>query len=141
MRLSKVKLFSLAMTGALCAAVAGAADISGAGATFPYPIYAKWADAYKTLTGIGLNYQSIGSGGGIKQIVAKTVDFGASDMPLKQDELDKQGLMQFPAVIGGEVLVYNLPGIKSGEIRLTGAVLADISSARSSSGMTRRSPI
>ncbi|MCX7150300.1 MAG: phosphate ABC transporter substrate-binding protein PstS, partial [Rhodocyclales bacterium] len=105
---------------------AQAADITGAGATFPAPIYGKWAEAYQKASGNKINYQSIGSGGGIKQIVAKTVDFGASDMPLKQEELDKQGLMQFPAVIGGEVLVYNLPGIKSGEIRLTGAVLADI---------------
>jgi phosphate transport system substrate-binding protein len=102
------------------------ADITGAGATFPYPIYAKWADAYKKSTGTGLNYQSIGSGGGIKQITAKTVDFGASDMPLKPEELDKEGLTQFPTVIGGDVPVVNLPGVKSGELRLTGEVLADI---------------
>ena len=80
-----------------------AADLTGAGATFPYPIYAKWAEAYKAATGIGLNYQSIGSGGGIRQIKAKTVDFGASDMPLKPEELDKEGLVQFPAIIGGVV--------------------------------------
>jgi phosphate transport system substrate-binding protein len=103
-----------------------AVDITGAGATFPYPIYAKWADAYKKNTGTGMNYQSIGSGGGIKQITAKTVDFGASDMPLKPDELDKEGLTQFPTVIGGDVPVVNLTGIKSGELRLTGPVLADI---------------
>ena len=103
-----------------------AAEITGAGATFPYPIYAKWADAYKKSTGTGLNYQSIGSGGGIKQITAKTVDFGASDMPLKPEELDKEGLTQFPTVIGGDVPVVNLPGIKSGQLRLTGQVLADI---------------
>ena len=115
-----------ACVAALLPLSAHAADITGAGATFPAPIYGKWAEAYQKATGNKINYQSIGSGGGIKQIVAKTVDFGASDMPLKQEELDKQGLMQFPAVIGGEVLVYNLPGIKSGEIRLTGAVLADI---------------
>ena len=90
--------------------IALAADITGAGATFPYPIYAKWADAYKKKTGIGLNYQSIGSGGGIKQINAKTVDFGASDMPLKPEELEKDGLMQFPTVIGGVVPVVNLEG-------------------------------
>lgn len=103
-----------------------AVEITGAGATFPAPIYGKWAEAYQKATGNKINYQSIGSGGGIKQITAKTVDFGASDMPLKPDELEKQGLMQFPTVIGGEVLVYNVPGIKSGEMRVTGAVLADI---------------
>src|SRR4030088_2291137 len=86
----------------LIGAQALAADITGAGATFPYPIYAKWADAYKKSTGIGLNYQSIGSGGGIKQITAKTVDFGASDMPLKPDDLEKNGMIQFPTVIGGD---------------------------------------
>jgi phosphate transport system substrate-binding protein len=103
-----------------------AADITGAGATFPYPIYAKWAEAYKTKTGIGLNYQSIGSGGGIKQIKAKTVDFGASDKPLKLEELEKDGLMQFPTVMGGVVPVVNLPGVAGGQVKLTGAVLADI---------------
>src|SRR3982751_4200595 len=92
--------------------LAGAADIAGAGATFPYPIYAKWAEAYKAKTGISLNYQSIGSGGGIKQITAKTVDFGASDMPLKPEELTKYGLQQWPMVMGGVVLVINLQGIK-----------------------------
>ena len=102
------------------------AEITGAGATFPYPIYAKWAEAYKTQTGNRLNYQSIGSGGGIRQIQNKTVDFGASDMPLKPEELDKIGLMQFPTVIGGDVPVVNVPGIKAGEMRLTGPVLADI---------------
>src|SRR6202012_3686 len=91
---------------------AAAAHISGAGATFPYPIYAKWADAYKKSTGIGLNYQSIGSGGGIKQIKAKTVTFGASDKPLSPGELDAAGLTQFPTVIGGVVPVANIPGIK-----------------------------
>ena len=103
-----------------------AIDITGAGATFPYPIYAKWAEAYKAKTGVGLNYQSIGSGGGIKQIQSKTVDFGASDMPLKPEELDKDGLMQFPTVIGGDVPVVNLEGVKPGELKLTGSVLADI---------------
>jgi len=103
-----------------------AADISGAGATFPYPIYAKWADAYKKETGVGLNYQSIGSGGGIKQIQAKTVTFGASDMPLKAEELNKGGLIQFPTVMGGVVPVVNLEGIKPGEIVLDGPTLAKI---------------
>ena len=117
-------ILSCAVMAGACNAIA--AEITGAGATFPYPIYAKWADAYKKSTGTGLNYQSIGSGGGIKQITAKTVDFGASDMPLKPEELDKEGLTQFPTVIGGDVPVVNLPGIKSGQLRLTGQVLADI---------------
>ncbi|MGA7949134.1 MAG: phosphate ABC transporter substrate-binding protein PstS [Thiobacillaceae bacterium] len=105
---------------------AQAANITGAGATFPYPIYAKWADAYKKQTGIGLNYQSIGSGGGIKQIKARTVDFGASDMPLKPDDLKEAGMTQFPTVMGGVVPVYNLPGIEAGQIKLNPKVLADI---------------
>jgi phosphate transport system substrate-binding protein len=103
-----------------------AAEITGAGATFPYPIYAKWADAYKKASGIGLNYQSIGSGGGIKQINAKTVDFGASDMPLKPEDLEKGGLMQFPTVIGGAVPCVKLQGIKPGQMKLDGATIADI---------------
>jgi phosphate transport system substrate-binding protein len=103
-----------------------AADLTGAGATFPYPIYSKWAEAYNAATGIGLNYQSIGSGGGIKQIKAKTVDFGASDMPLKQEELDKEGLMQFPAIIGGVVPIVNLDGVAPGQLRLTADVIANI---------------
>jgi len=107
-------------TGAL------AADISGAGATFPYPIYAKWADAYKAKTGVGLNYQSIGSGGGIKQIEAKTVTFGATDAPLKAEELDKFGLIQFPTVMGGIVPVVNIDGVKPGDLVLDGKTLADI---------------
>jgi len=126
----KKLLVSLAAAAAIgmaaAATTAGAVDITGAGATFPYPIYAKWADAYKKQTGVGLNYQSIGSGGGIKQITAKTVDFGASDMPLKSEDLDKNGLMQFPAIMGGVVPVYNLKGIESGKIKFTGEVLADI---------------
>ena len=105
---------------------ANAADISGAGATFPYPIYAKWADAYKKETGNGLNYQSIGSGGGIKQITARTVTFGASDMPLQPAELDKIGLIQFPTVMGGIVPVVNLDGIKSGDLTIDGPTLAKI---------------
>ena len=102
-----------------------AAEITGAGATFPYPIYAKWAEAYKARTGNSLNYQSIGSGGGIRQIQNKTVDFGASDMPLKPEELEKGGLLQFPTVVGGDVPVVNL-SIKPGDLKLTGPVLADI---------------
>jgi len=108
------------------AATAIAADITGAGATFPYPLYAKWAEAYKNETGIRVNYQSIGSGGGIKQIKAKTIDFGASDMPLEPEELEKAGLVQFPTVIGGVIPVVNLEGVKPGEIKLSGRVLADI---------------
>src|SRR3954467_4925809 len=105
---------------------ASAADISGAGATFPYPIYAKWADAYKKETGTGLNYQSIGSGGGIKQIKAKTVTFGASDAPLPGKELDESGLIQFPMVMGGIVPVVNIEGVKSGDLVLDGPTLAKI---------------
>ena len=112
-------------TGAFSTA-AGAADITGAGATFPYPIYSKWAEAYKAKTGTGLNYQSIGSGGGIKQIIAKTVDFGASDAPLEPAQLEKEGLVQFPMVMGGVVPVFNLEGVKPGGLKLTGALLADI---------------
>ena len=118
-----VSAAALALAGT---GVATAADITGAGATFPYPIYAKWADAYRKETGVGLNYQSIGSGGGIKQIGAKTVDFGASDMPLKPEDLDKGGLMQFPTVIGGDVPVVNLKGIAPGQLKMSGEVLADI---------------
>jgi phosphate transport system substrate-binding protein len=103
-----------------------AADITGAGATFPYPIYAKWAEMYKKATGNGLNYQSVGSGAGIKQIKAKTVDFGASDMPLAADELNQAGLFQFPAIMGGVVTVVNLDGVAPGQLKLTGPVVADI---------------
>jgi phosphate transport system substrate-binding protein len=124
MHFAKIALTTAAL--ALSSVAAYAADISGAGATFPYPIYAKWADTYKKETGVGLNYQSIGSGGGIKQIKAKTVDFGASDKPLKPAELAASGLYQFPTVMGGVVPVVNLPGIKPGQVKLTGAVLADI---------------
>lgn len=112
--------------GLLASVSARADDITGAGATFPYPIYAKWAEAYKAKSGVGLNYQSIGSGGGIKQIQNKTVDFGASDMPLKPEELDKDGLLQFPTVIGGDVPVVNLEGVKPGELKMTGPLIADI---------------
>lgn len=112
--------------GTACAGVALAQEITGAGASFPAPIYAKWAEAYQKAKGVRLNYQSIGSSGGVRQINAKTVDFGASDAPLKPEQLAKDGLMQFPAVIGGVVPVVNLPGIKPGELRLTGQVLGDI---------------
>jgi phosphate transport system substrate-binding protein len=111
---------------ALASTLALGADISGAGATFPYPIYAKWADAYKKETGVGLNYQSIGSGGGIKQIKAKTVTFGASDAPLPGDDLSKTGLVQFPMVMGGIVPVVNLDGVKPGDLVLDGTTLAKI---------------
>ncbi|HEY2658770.1 MAG TPA: phosphate ABC transporter substrate-binding protein PstS [Caulobacteraceae bacterium] len=107
-------------------ASARAADLNGAGATFPAPVYAKWAETYKQQTQIGLNYQAIGSGGGIKQIKAKTVDFGASDKPLKPEDLNAAGLFQFPTVIGGVVPVMNIPGIKAGQVRLTGSLLAQI---------------
>ena len=108
------------------AITAAAADITGAGATFPFPIYAKWAEAYKKETGVGLNYQSIGSSGGIRQIRAKTVTFGATDAPVKGEELDRDGLVQFPAIIGGTVPVFNLPGFAKGELRVTGPVLAEM---------------
>jgi phosphate transport system substrate-binding protein len=121
-------LRTIAVAGFLAATVlpAAAMDISGAGATFPYPIYAKWADAYKKETNVGLNYQSIGSGGGIKQIEARTVTFGASDAPLKGEELDKNGLAQFPMVMGAIVPVVNLEGIKAGELVIDGPTLAKI---------------
>jgi phosphate transport system substrate-binding protein len=127
MRLNQLLKSAAVTAGAAMAfSSAVAAEITGAGATFPYPIYAKWAEAYKKATGIGLNYQSIGSGGGIKQIKAKTVDFGASDMPLKAEELEADGLMQFPMVMGGVVPVINLDGVTPGQLKLTGPVLADI---------------
>ncbi len=116
-------IVSLALVGG-GAAVAG--NLSGAGATFPAPVYAKWAETYKAQTGAALNYQAIGSGGGIKQINANTVDFGASDKPLKPDALAAGGLQQFPTVIGGVVPVMNLPGVQPGQIKLTGPLLADI---------------
>jgi phosphate transport system substrate-binding protein len=105
---------------------AQAADITGAGATFPYPIYAKWAEAYHKQTGVGLNYQSIGSSGGIRQINSKTVTFGASDAPVKGEDLDKNAQVQFPAIIGGTVPIINLDGFKPGELRVTGPVLAEV---------------
>ena len=122
-------LKTILAAGAVAAAIAYPAiaiDISGAGATFPYPVYAKWADAYKKETGNGMNYQSIGSGGGIKQISAKTVTFGATDMPLKPEQLTKDGLIQFPTVVGGDIPVVNLQDIKSGDLKLDGPTLAKI---------------
>lgn len=121
-----LKGVAVAATGILMSLSVHAADLTGAGATFPYPIYSKWAEAYKAATGIGLNYQSIGSGGGIKQIKAKTVDFGASDMPLKAEDLEKEGLIQFPAIMGGVVPVLNLEGIAPGQMKLTADVITGI---------------
>src|SRR5258707_13762960 len=114
MNFAKITLATAAL--AFSSVAAHAVDLSGAGATFPYPVYAKWADAYKKETGVGLNYQSIGSGGGIKQIKAKTVTFGASDAPLPGKELDESGLAQFPMVMGGIVPVVNIDGVKSGDL-------------------------
>src|ERR1700752_1263219 len=107
-------------------AVVQAQDVTGAGASFPAPVYAKWADAYNKASGARINYQSVGSGAGIRQIKAKTVDFGASDMPLKDDELSKDGLVQFPTVIGGVVPVVNIQGVQPGQLKLDGKVLGDI---------------
>ena len=124
--MKSIKWLALSLVAASLSMSAQAAEVTGAGASFPAPIYAKWADAYQKATGNKINYQSIGSGGGIKQITAKTVDFGASDMPLNADALAKDGLVQFPTVIGGVVPVVNLADIKPGQLKLTGAVLADI---------------
>lgn len=124
---SMFKKFLVAATSALAVtSAAHSADITGAGATFPYPIYAKWAEGYKKATNVGLNYQSIGSSGGIRQIRAKTVTFGATDAPVPGAELDKDGMVQFPAIIGGTVPVVNLDGFKPGELRITGEVLAEV---------------
>ncbi len=120
------KKIALAVSFGLLATSVFAAEITGAGASFPAPVYAKWADAYQKATGNKVNYQSIGSGGGIKQINAKTVDFGASDMPLKAEVLEKDGLVQFPTVIGGVVPVINVAGVQPGQLKLTGPVLAEI---------------
>ena len=124
-----MKFSSAVMTAVATAIVSTsviATDITGAGATFPFPVYSKWSEAYKDKSGVGVNYQSIGSSGGIKQIKAKTVDFGATDAPMKADEAEKEGLVQFPAVIGGVVAIVNLTGVKPGEIKLTGDLLAKI---------------
>ncbi len=133
------KLLAIAATVFGLAGAAQAADITGAGATFPFPIYAKWAEAYKKETGIGLNYQSIGSGGGIRQIKAKTVAFGATDAPLKGDDLQQSGLIQFPTVMGGVVPAINLAGVEAAKLKLTGPILAEIYLGSSRSGTTRRS--
>jgi phosphate transport system substrate-binding protein len=118
------KLFAILLAAATFSAYS--ADITGAGATFPFPIYAKWAEAYKAQTGIGMNYQSIGSSGGIRQIRAKTVTFGATDAPVPGADLDKDAMVQFPAIIGGTVPIFNLPGFAKGELRVTGPVLAEM---------------
>jgi phosphate transport system substrate-binding protein len=125
LKIYRAMLLGIAASAMLSLA-AMAAEISGAGATFPYPIYAKWAAAYADKTGLRMNYQSIGSGGGIAQINARTVDFGASDMPLKPEVLEKDGLTQFPPVIGGEVMVVKLPGIEPGQLTLDGPTIANI---------------
>jgi phosphate transport system substrate-binding protein len=124
--IKQVAIVGAVALGLLAGPVQADTTINGAGATFPYPIYGKWAEAYKAKTGVGMNYQSIGSGGGIKQITAKTVDFGASDAPLTVEKLGEIGLMQFPMVMGGVVPVVNLDGVKPGELKITGPVLADI---------------
>jgi len=125
--LTRIKTFALPlMVATLVAVPVVAAEVTGAGASFPAPIYAKWAEGYQKATASKINYQSIGSGAGIKQIIAKTVDFGASDMPLNAADLNKNGLTQFPTVIGGVVPIVNVAGVKPGEMRLSGAVLADI---------------
>jgi phosphate transport system substrate-binding protein len=121
-----LKILAGAVAGSCIGAAALAADVTGAGASFPYPVYAKWAEGYKAATGNRVNYQSIGSSGGVNQIRARTVAFGASDAPLSAAELDKDGLAQFPAIIGGTVPVLNLPGFAPGELRVTGAVLAEM---------------
>lgn len=126
MRRTLASLAIAATATAFALTAASAAQITGAGATFPYPIYGKWAEAYHAKTGIELNYQSIGSGGGIKQIEAKTVNFGASDKPLTAEELDKNGMIQFPTVMGGIVPVVNVAGIKPGELVMNGTLVADI---------------
>jgi phosphate transport system substrate-binding protein len=122
----KRALLAAAVSFVVSAGSASAAEITGAGATFPYPVYAKWAEAYKASSGVALNYQSIGSGGGIKQIKAKTVDFGASDKPLEAKELDEAGLVQWPQIMGGVVPVTNIQGIKPGDLKLDGLTLANI---------------
>jgi len=122
----KIKSWVAALGLSVVAATTFAAEITGAGATFPYPVYAKWAEAYKAKTGLSMNYQSIGSSGGIKQIKAKTVDFGATDNPVSFDDLEKDGMVQFPAIIGGIVAVINVEGVKPGQLKLTGDLLAEL---------------
>jgi len=119
MRLTSIKALATGFALAGVFSSVTAQEITGAGATFPAPLYAKWADAYNKATGARINYQSVGSGAGLRQIRGKTVDFGASDMPLTDEELQKDGLMQFPTVIGGVVPVFNIPGIPTRQMRLT----------------------
>ncbi len=126
MNSSSIRFAATTIALGLLSSTAWAQDVTGAGATFPAPLYAKWADSYNKVSGARINYQSVGSGAGLKQIRGKTVDFGASDMPLKDEELQKDGLVQFPTVIGGVVPVVNIAGIKPGQIKLTGQVLGDI---------------
>jgi len=126
MNTTSIRLTATAVTLGFACGAALAQDVTGAGASFPAPLYAKWADAYNKASGARINYQSVGSGAGLKQIRGKTVDFGASDMPLKDEELQKDGLIQFPTVIGGVVPVVNIAGIKSGQIKLSGQALGDI---------------
>jgi len=130
--LVKLKHYAVAagLAVASCSLAVSAAEITGAGATFPFPIYARWAESYNKETGSRMNYQSIGSSGGIRQIRAKTVDFGATDAPLKGEELEKDGFVQFPVVMGGVVAVYNVQGVATGQLKLTGEVLADIFNGR-----------
>ena len=123
---ASLRLAALATLLAGACLNAAAQDVTGAGATFPAPVYAKWADAYHKATGARINYQSVGSGAGIRQIKARTVDFGATDMPLKDEELAKDGMLQFPTVIGGVVPIVNIAGVAPGQLRLTGQVLGDI---------------
>ena len=126
MKRTFLKALACTAIGAIIGTAAQAADITGAGATFPYPVYSKWAESYKAATGTGMNYQAIGSAGGVRQIEGKMVTFGASDAPVGGDELDKNGLVQFPAIIGGTVPVVNVEGFKPGELHVTGPVLAEI---------------
>lgn len=130
MNVSVNKLVAGLLVSAGLVAGANAAQLTGAGATFPAPMYAKWAEAYKAQTGTTMNYQAIGSGGGVKQIMAKTVDFGASDDPVPAADLEKNGLAQFPAIIGGVVPVANIPGIAPGQLKLNNDVLSDIFRAK-----------
>jgi len=127
---NKLLVSSVFLFGSMSYINANAAEMTGAGSSFIYPVLSKWSEAYKAKTGNSLNYQSIGSGGGIKQIKAKTVDFGATDAPMSASDLDAGGMVQFPTIIGGVVPVLNLPGIKAGELKLSGEILADIFSGK-----------
>src|SRR5262245_52841711 len=126
MKISLAKALVAAVVAAAPVAAVLAQEVTGAGASFPAPVYAKWADAYNKATGVRINYQSVGSGAGLRQIRGKTVDFGASDAPLKDEELATDGLIQFPTVIGGVVPVVNIKGVEPGKLRLSGQVLGDI---------------